>query len=90
MSENEENVLYATQHANFIRKTSKAEGTVEYEFTEHLRMSGAYWGVAALSLLKEHLAEDGKDDEEKEKAVDDLVQWILACQCGGITFCQSS
>ena len=63
-------------HAEFIRKASRAKGTVEYEFTEHLRMSGAYWGVAALSLLGEPFAEGAPNDGE-----DAFVEWVLSCQC---------
>lgn len=42
----------------------------EYFVTEHLRMSGYYWGLTALSLLH-HLPTAEKDD---------LIKWVLSCQ----------
>ena len=38
--------------------------TFEYYVMEHLRMSGVYWAVAAMSLL------DAVDDMKKDEIVD--------------------
>ena len=38
--------------------------------TEHLRMSGIYWGYSTLMMLN---AEDKLDKTE-------LVEWVLSCQ----------
>lgn len=37
---------------------------------EHLRMSGAYWGLTALDIMK----------RLDEISIDEIVPWILKCQ----------
>lgn len=43
---------------------------MEYVATEHLRMSGAYWGLTAMDLM----GSLGEMEEEK------IVEWVLSCQ----------
>ncbi len=44
--------------------------TFEYCATEHIRVSGAYWGVMAMDLM--HSTHLMKRDE--------IVAWLLECQ----------
>ena len=69
--------LLVDLHAGYIRKASKAKGSVEYEFTEHLRMSGVYWGVTALALIRRGLGETEQEEEQQRRK---LVEWVLSCQ----------
>jgi geranylgeranyl transferase type-2 subunit beta len=32
-------------HAGFVKRQSEDTDTIEYVLTEHLRMSGVYWGL---------------------------------------------
>ena len=42
----------------------------EYAVTEHLRMSGVYWGLTAMYLMS---AQD-------QMKTDEIVQWVIKCQ----------
>eukprot|EP00232_Nephroselmis_pyriformis_P000251 CAMPEP_0182911930 /NCGR_PEP_ID=MMETSP0034_2-20130328/37239_1 /TAXON_ID=156128 /ORGANISM="Nephroselmis pyriformis, Strain CCMP717" /LENGTH=59 /DNA_ID=CAMNT_0025048565 /DNA_START=40 /DNA_END=215 /DNA_ORIENTATION=- len=45
--------LVVDKHALYIKELSeKGSTSIEYLATEHLRMSGVYWGLTAMSLLK--------------------------------------
>lgn len=48
--------------------------TLEYSMTEHLRISGAYWGLTAMALMKKLSEMDSNKAEN----------WVLKCQhpCG--------
>ena len=43
--------LAVDAHASFIVNASASEDTLEHAFTEHLRLSGIYWGVCALATM---------------------------------------
>ena len=65
--------LAADRHAAYVACSSDPAAALEqFELAAaaHLRMSGAYWGMCALALLKHAEALDGEA----------LVEWVLACQ----------
>ncbi|KAI5199649.1 hypothetical protein E4T38_06901 [Aureobasidium subglaciale] len=43
--------LYAQKHVDYIRSLDTRKDELEYWLTEHLRMSGIYWGLTPLYLL---------------------------------------
>lgn len=76
--------FYNTLHADYIvGLASKLDAPTSYEgaVTEHLRMSGVYWSLTALSLLKSpekvdelmgiHSPQDGRPTS--------LVDWTMSC-----------
>lgn len=44
--------LLVEKHASFIKAFEEKKEDYEYVMTEYLRMSGIYWGLSAMSLLK--------------------------------------
>jgi geranylgeranyl transferase type-2 subunit beta len=48
----------------------QSKNSFAYYATEHFRMSGVYWGVAALYLM------DKLDDMNREE----VITWVLSCQ----------
>lgn len=60
------------KHVAYIRKVSSDVESFEYLVTQHLRMSGVYWGLTAMALL-------GKD-LKAEASYAGMVDWIMACQ----------
>ncbi len=62
--------LKETEHVEFIRKSSRDTETIEYALTEHLRLSGMYWGLTAAALLR-------RTNEITSK--DEVVQFINEC-----------
>lgn len=48
----------------------QARGTLEYFLTEHLRMSGGYWGITAMDLMH----------RSGEMMPEEVVDWVLACR----------
>jgi geranylgeranyl transferase type-2 subunit beta len=59
------------KHVEYIYSLDKKEkDTFEYYVTEHLRMSGVYWGTTAMDLLKQ----SHRMDRER------IVKFVLACQ----------
>jgi geranylgeranyl transferase type-2 subunit beta len=68
----------AAKHTRYINgefEAMKKKDSFQYCVTEHLGMSGVYWGLSAMSLLK--------GTESMEQA--ELLQWLFRCQheCGG-------
>ncbi|CAN0442798.1 unnamed protein product, partial [Phaeothamnion confervicola] len=59
-------------HAAYVIKVSKDKDSFEYCLTEHLRMSGVYWGLMAMVLM-------GRD-VRVEMDSEALVEWVLRCQ----------
>jgi len=57
---------FLSTHSLFFQRKDNFESVV----MEHLRMSGAYWGLTALDLL-------GKLDSVD---VDEVTSWLLSCQ----------
>jgi len=69
--------LLADKHAAFILAYSKKKDGYEYMMTEHIRMSGIYWGLTAMDLLG-HL---------EDMDADEVCAFVKACQCpktGGV------
>ena len=44
--------FYTDLHTQYIQELGEKTDSYEYQVTEHLRMSGIYWGFTAMSLLK--------------------------------------
>lgn len=63
-------VLTTNHHASFIRRSSEDRDTVEFVLTEHLRMSGVYWGLTALDLL-------GRLDVME---IEPILNWLQQCK----------
>ncbi|KAJ2156562.1 Rab geranylgeranyltransferase [Coemansia sp. RSA 552] len=62
--------LLVDKHVDYIKSLDKRQGDLEYWMTEHLRMSGIYWGLVALHLL-------GRADALDREAV---IEYVLGCQ----------
>ena len=62
-------LLHSRKHVEFIKNSSLDTETIEYALTEHLRLSGMYWGLTAHKLLvmnKNNQEEEDKEDKEEE------------------------
>jgi prenyltransferase beta subunit len=55
-------------HVTYISKVSSDTSSFEFAVTQHLRMSGVYWGITAMTLLGRDLAVDMKGEE--------IVDWF--------------
>ncbi|KAJ2783982.1 Rab geranylgeranyltransferase [Coemansia javaensis] len=62
--------LLVEKHVAFIQGLDKKQDELEYWMTEHLRVSGIYWGLVALGLL-------GRGDALDR---DEVVAYVLGCQ----------
>ncbi|CAJ1938502.1 unnamed protein product [Sphenostylis stenocarpa] len=62
--------LATEKHVRYILSVEKRKDNFESVVMEHLRMSGAYWGLTALDLL-------GKLDTVD---VHEAISWLLSCQ----------
>lgn len=60
-------------HARFVLSLDEKTDTFEFHVTEHLRMSGVYWGATAMDLLGRLGDMDG----------DKIVAWVLSCRHAG-------
>jgi len=65
-------VFHTDKHIQYIQKISSDVQSYEYLVTQHLRMSGIYWGLTSLALLGRDLKEEG--------SYVGMVDWILSCQ----------
>lgn len=68
--------VYIDKHVAYVISLDKMKDTFEYCVTEHLRMSGVYWGLMAMEIMTHG------DDMNKSE----IVEWVLRCQhkdCGG-------
>ncbi|KAL4652261.1 hypothetical protein ACB092_01G219800 [Castanea dentata] len=62
--------LAAEKHIQYILTVEKMKGDFVSVVMEHLRMSGAYWGLITLDLLEKlHIVD-----------VDEVVSWVMKCQ----------
>jgi len=59
------------KHIEYIRKISNDTESFEYLASQHLRMSGVYWGLTSLVLLGV--------DISKESFNTNIVEWVLSC-----------
>ncbi|KAJ1994477.1 hypothetical protein H4R33_000262 [Dimargaris cristalligena] len=57
-------------HIQFIEQLDKKQDALEYWYSEHLRLSGVYWGLTALQLM-------GCPDLLGRDAV---IKYVLSCQ----------
>ncbi len=62
-------VLLQEKHESFVLGLDKKNETFEYYATEHLRLSGGYWGLMAMDLM------GSLDKMNKEE----IVSWLLRC-----------
>ncbi|CAI7794563.1 unnamed protein product [Closterium sp. NIES-53] len=62
--------LLMAKHAKYIKNLDKKTEGIEYVATEHLRMSGAYWGLTAMDLM-------GRLKDMHSPA---MLPWLLSCQ----------
>ena len=61
--------LLAEKHVAYIVQLGKAENTLAYHLTEHLRLNGIYWAITSLALL-------GKLDALDRRAT---VEYVSSC-----------
>ncbi|KAL5013014.1 hypothetical protein ScPMuIL_011565 [Solemya velum] len=67
--------LLLEKHADYIAAYGKKKDDYEYCMTEYLRLSGIYWGLTAMDLVKQ------LDRMSKEE----VLEFVQSCQheCGG-------
>ncbi|KAJ1644568.1 Rab geranylgeranyltransferase [Coemansia asiatica] len=63
-------MLLVDKHVEYIQSLDKRQDEIEYWMTEHLRISGIYWGLVALSLMNK---QEGLDKEK-------VIEYVLSCQ----------
>jgi geranylgeranyl transferase type-2 subunit beta len=66
-----QNILAWRQHIEYIATLGARTQSFEYHVTEHLRMSGIYWGLGALSIL----------DATRVMDRDGIIAFVRRCQC---------
>ncbi|ORX71601.1 terpenoid cyclases/Protein prenyltransferase [Linderina pennispora] len=62
--------LLVDKHVQYIQSLDKKQDSLEYWMSEHLRVSGIYWGLVALELMGRAPAFDK----------DAVVAYVLTCQ----------
>ncbi|KAJ2745765.1 Rab geranylgeranyltransferase, partial [Coemansia sp. BCRC 34490] len=62
--------LYVDKHVAYIKSLDKRHDEMEYWMTEHLRISGIYWGLVALHVLGRPSALDR----------DEVIGYVKRCQ----------
>lgn len=65
------------KHIKYIRSISRDTQSFEYLVSQHLRMSGVYWGLCSLSILGQHLEVEA--GENREEVVEGIEEWIHTC-----------
>ncbi len=74
-----ETIKFDTEkHVAYIRKISADTESFEYLVSQHLRMSGVYWGLTSLTLRGVEI--------KNEPFSNGMVDWIMSCydpDCGG-------
>lgn len=75
MSGAEQQALLREQHRSYVKRVSSDTESFEFVASEHLRMSGVYWGACALSLI------DALGDLDREM----ILRFVSECahECGG-------
>lgn len=68
--------LLLSKHGDYIAAYGNKKDDYEYIMTEYLRMSGIYWGITAMDLMKELHRMDREE----------VITFVKSCQhdCGGI------
>jgi hypothetical protein len=67
--------LLESNHASYISGLAAkldAPGSYEGAVTEHLRMSGVYWSIAALSLLR------SPEEVNEIMGLDAIIDWLFS------------
>ncbi|KAJ2390513.1 Rab geranylgeranyltransferase [Coemansia sp. RSA 2559] len=62
--------LYVDKHVEYVKSLDKRHNEIEYWMTEHLRISGIYWGLVALHLV-------GRQDALNREQV---ISYVKSCQ----------
>lgn len=60
------------KHISYIKKVSSDTTSFEFVVSQHLRMSGVYWGLCAISLLGVDVYKDMNGAE--------IIDWVMSCQ----------
>jgi geranylgeranyl transferase type-2 subunit beta len=63
--------FFREKHVAYIRKISADTESFEYLVSQHLRMSGVYWGLTSLALLGV--------DVKQEPVSDKMIDWVMSC-----------
>ena len=63
--------LQGALHVAFVRRSAEEKGSMEAVASEHLRLSGVYWGLTACALLR--APGDALGDAQA------LGDWVLSC-----------
>ena len=64
-------------HVSYVLALREKTHTFEHVATEHLRMSGVYWGLTAMALM----GRDGDMHSTSPSASsEELVNWVMQCQ----------
>lgn len=61
LEENSASTLLQDKHAEFLKEYGKKENSFEYGITDYLRVSGMYWALTALEIMKT-LPSQGKNE----------------------------
>lgn len=69
-------------HLQYIHKVSQDTNVFEYLVTEHLRMSGVYWGLTSVAVLGA-TTEELRNDESLRVGEQPLGEWVMSCQHEG-------
>ena len=67
-------------HVQYVKRSSEDKDAIEYVLTDHLRLSGMYWGLTALDLL-------GRLDVVDADEICDFVQRCWVPDVGGYAPC---
>ncbi|KXS12875.1 terpenoid cyclases/Protein prenyltransferase [Gonapodya prolifera JEL478] len=62
--------LDTESHVTYIKELDNKKDTLEYWVTEHLRLSGVYWGLTALAIMGR------KDELDREQ----VIEFVVGCQ----------
>lgn len=63
--------FFEKKHSVYIKRISADTESFQYVVTQHLRMSGIYWGLTGISLLGSDLS---------DMNIDGIVDWLLKCE----------
>lgn len=65
-------MFHEEKHIQYIKKVASDTESFEFVVSQHLRMSGVYWGLTALSVLGIDIID--------EMNTDSIVNWVMSCQ----------
>lgn len=64
--------FFIEKHVVYIKRISSDTDSFEFIVSQHLRMSGVYWGLCAMSIMGINL--------QVEMNADAIVDWVMRCQ----------